>query len=75
MMAVSRAAWYTSSVELGALRSLAIVLCAAACLAAGASAIAGGLINMPTKIDNTGSPIQITQCLAGRNNDIGKWRV
>jgi hypothetical protein len=34
-------------------------------------AAASPQINLPTKIDDAGSPIHITQCLAGRNNDIG----
>jgi hypothetical protein len=48
------------------------IFCIAACLALAAPATAASYqINLPTKIEDAGSPIHITLCLAGRNNDIG----
>jgi hypothetical protein len=54
------------------MRIATLIFFVAACLAMAAPAAAASYqINLPTKIEDAGSPIHITLCLAGRNNDIG----
>ena len=52
--------------------AITLIFCVAACLAMAMPATAETTqIALPTNIDDAGSPIHITKCLAGRNNDIG----